>query len=540
MSKRIRIRLALATFTVALCVAGIAFAQLGGIPSTANPVPTTTLAPPSSSATVPATAGSLSAVPSNSLPTTASPPQPASTLPPAAAVAPLAPSSVTPVAPPVASPPPASVPATQPLAGISKTTTTTPPPSPATPTVTPLSPTGAKVPTTLTSNFPAGASSPATPPPTASASAPAATSARVMEIRNSVQVSKGAGTLPNDHGQVWREYDISPYTGRFKDAKQPEQAIIDWVLRETGTEAWFTQPLGVLNADRSTLRVYHTPEMQERVRDLVERFFATAVTEQTLVVRVITLNSPGWRNKALPLLKPIDVKSAGIDGWLLSREDSAVLMADLRRRADFREQGAPMLQTVNGQEELIARTRPRMYPKTIRLRPDVWPGFETITGQIDEGFQLQISPLPSIDGQQMEVALKCNIDQVERFVPVGFDVPIAGQTQKAEVQVPQLVSWRLHERLRWPSDQILLLSCGVVASPGPEAARLFSFIRPLDGSSRADALLMIEVKEGPASAHVTAPASPAAQPSHILPIQPLPMQQTPATATRPSVTPWRF
>ncbi len=26
------------------------------------------------------------------------------------------------------------------------------------------------------------------------------------------RVSKGAGTLPNDQGQVWREYDITPYT----------------------------------------------------------------------------------------------------------------------------------------------------------------------------------------------------------------------------------------------------------------------------------------------------------------------------------------
>jgi len=381
------------------------------------------------------------------------------------------------------------------------------------------------VPTTLTSNFAANTPSPS-----------------VSEIRNSVRVSKGSGTLPNDRGQVWREYDITPYTSRFKEAEKPEQAIVDWVLRETGTELWFTQPVGVLNADRSTLRVYHTAEVQERVRSLVERFFATAVVEQTLVVRVMTLNSPGWRSRALTMLKPIEVNSPGIDGWLLSREDAAVLVGDLRKRADFKEQGAPVLQTVNGQDEKIVRTRPRMYPRTVRLRPEMWPGFETISSQIEEGFQLQISPLPSLDSKEMEVALKCNIDQVERFVPVSFDVPVAGQTQKVEVQVPQLVSWRLNERLRWSSNQVLLLSCGVVASSGPEPNRLLSFLNPLEASGRADALLMIEVKDGPASAHVTAtPAGAAApQPGHTLPIQPLPMQQTPATATRPSPSPWRF
>src|SRR4051812_26459395 len=33
------------------------------------------------------------------------------------------------------------------------------------------------------------------------------------------QVSKGAGTLPNEHGQVWREYDISPYTMRVESSQ---------------------------------------------------------------------------------------------------------------------------------------------------------------------------------------------------------------------------------------------------------------------------------------------------------------------------------
>src|SRR5437763_17202251 len=28
------------------------------------------------------------------------------------------------------------------------------------------------------------------------------------------KVTNGSGTLPNDHGQIWREYDITPYTLR--------------------------------------------------------------------------------------------------------------------------------------------------------------------------------------------------------------------------------------------------------------------------------------------------------------------------------------
>ena len=89
------------------------------------------------------------------------------------------------------------------------------------------------------------------------------------------RVTGGSGTLPNDAGQVWREYDISPYTTRVTTTKRPEQAIIDWILRETGYEAWHTEPLGILSAGPRTLRVYHTPKMQEIVADLVDRFVSS-------------------------------------------------------------------------------------------------------------------------------------------------------------------------------------------------------------------------------------------------------------------------
>jgi hypothetical protein len=75
------------------------------------------------------------------------------------------------------------------------------------------------------------------------------------------------------------------------------------------------------------------------------------------------------------------------------------------------------------------------------------------------------------------------------------DIPVfGGQWQRAQVQVPQLVSWRLNERFRWPTDQVLLLSCGVVASPVPDGKAGGNALTNLLGSapSRADALLFLE------------------------------------------------
>jgi hypothetical protein len=56
-----------------------------------------------------------------------------------------------------------------------------------------------------------------------------------------------------------------------------------------------------------------------------------------------------------------------------------------------------------------------------------------------------------------------------------------------------MVSWRLSDRFRWPADNVLLLSCGVVANPAPGSASALSILSPLGlSSSRADALLLIE------------------------------------------------
>src|SRR5204863_4588798 len=164
-----------------------------------------------------------------------------------------------------------------------------------------------------------------------------------------LKVSKGQGVLPNESGQVWREYDISAYTLRVRDVVKPEQAITDWILRETGTEVWFSEPLGILNASSTTLRVYHTPNMHQRVQAIVERFVGGDAEAHALGVRLMTVGSPNWRVRALSLLKPVDVKSPGVEAWLLSRENAAAIFDQLKGRADFREHSAPRVDIANGQ-----------------------------------------------------------------------------------------------------------------------------------------------------------------------------------------------
>ncbi|MBA2115873.1 hypothetical protein [Bremerella alba] len=332
-----------------------------------------------------------------------------------------------------------------------------------------------------------------------------------------LKVTSGLKELPNGAGQVWRDYDLTPYTSRVTTTAKPEQAIIDWILRETGTDVWFGDPLGMLSANKSTLRVYHTPEMQEVVTDVVTKFVDSQAEVKKLGVRLVTVKSPNWRRLAYRMMQPVSVKTPGIEAWLMSKENAAVLLSELRQRSDFQEHHAADLLIHNGQSSTISMLQPRSFVRGVRAT-QTSPGYELQTDQIEEGFSMEVSPLLTPDDRMIDSVLKCSVDQIEKFVTVDVDVPTAGtQRQAVDIQIPQMVSWRLHERFRWPSDQVLLISCGVVARPqsgissAAQIPSLSSFIPT--GPPRADGLMFVEFK-GAAKTGAGAPV-PTAQPNAV-------------------------
>ncbi len=327
------------------------------------------------------------------------------------------------------------------------------------------------------------------------------------------QAGEGSGTLPNQHGQVWREYDIAPYTVRVTTTQRPEQALVDWILRETGYEAWHGEPLGILSATSRTLRVYHTPEMQQVVADLVDRFVRSEAETWQFSLRVITVDHPGWRMRVQRLLRPVTVQTPGVSAWLLQREDAALLMTELQRRSDYREHTSPLLQVANGQSTVVSAMRSRPYIRDILLRSDVWQGFEPQPGAVDEGFLLEFSPLLTSDRQLIDGVIKCNIDQVEKMIPVELEAPTAtAPRQRTPVEVPQVTHFRFHERFRWPVGQVLLVGMGVVPLPVPVDAKATQLVPgislPLPKSPpRAELLILIEAKGPVASVAGRAPTA---------------------------------
>lgn len=315
--------------------------------------------------------------------------------------------------------------------------------------------------------------------------------------------------LPNDAGQIWRTYDISPYTRRITSVKQPEQTVIDWVLRDTGTDLWFRQPLGILTVTPDRLHVYHTPEVQRQVAGMIDRLVDSKGQNVTLGIRMVTVGRPDWRATAFPYLQPFDVQTPGVEGWLISKENAAILAGQIGLRGDYRPLEVGDLVLPEGQSHSFKRLSPQSYIRSLQFRannpnlPTAGGQYEPLTSRFEEGYTLDVSPLRMLDQRMMEVVIKCQIDQLERLQSVTIPVPtISGQSQNLSTSVPQVVSWRLHERFRWPQDQVLLLSCGVIATPSGQGSNPSLLnLGPLLGQQRGrgDALLFVEFKGNPAN-----------------------------------------
>lgn len=291
------------------------------------------------------------------------------------------------------------------------------------------------------------------------------------------RVSHGNGTLPNKHGQVWREYDITPYTLRVTETKRPEQALIDWILRETGFQTWHSEVTSVLSADERRLRVYHTPEVQKQVSALVDRFVSEKNANQAFSVRIVTVGSPNWRVRAHSLLRPVSVETPGVQAWLMRREDVALLLADLRNRADFRELTSPNVLVGNGQSFMHVATRPRNFNQGVVLQQGAVMGLAPQLGQVEEGFTFEFSPLMGLDGSTIDCVLKCKISQLEKLHAVSVDTPTRLATrQRTRIEIPQVAQFRLSERFRWPSDHVLLITQCMVPNPLPGEQNPLAFL----------------------------------------------------------------
>ena len=308
-------------------------------------------------------------------------------------------------------------------------------------------------------------------------------------------VVKSAAQLPADAGQVWQTYDIAPFVRVAGPGSQKH--VVDWVLQETGYEAWHGDTVASLTASDAALRVFHAPDMQTRVAETVKRFTVDDQAPHRFSVRVLGIGSPAWLADARPAMQPIAAATPGVHAWILSREAAALLVGQLRARGDCQELPTGATLAANGVPTVLAGGRTRPYVKDVAVRPEVWPGWQRLDATCGEGFELDVHPLITADGAAVEAVVRCRIDQIERMAPVTVTVPAADR-QRVQIEVPQMSAVRIGERFRWPASQCLVIGLGLVPWPVPDQ-NATSTAALLIGAKRTDVIVVVEPRlaDGP-------------------------------------------
>lgn len=303
--------------------------------------------------------------------------------------------------------------------------------------------------------------------------------------------------IANTSSRSWQTYDISGYTSAVKSVPDPEKNVLNWILRETGTDTWFAEPEAVLSVGRHRVRCYHDAETQRTVRAVIDRFTRTEKQDEVFGFQVVTIGNPNWRAKLLPLLKPIDVETPGAEAWVASKENAAQFFSELRKRNDFLLPISHSLVTESGQPKKIIHQTPLPYFRSITLDGSRFPPFRVESAVINEGYQIGFSSLRTLDGKKMDAEIDCRIAQVEQFRNVNLDVPgPGGMIQKHPISIPQMSMARLKERFQWPADEVLVISLGVVPAPDRKFKPNPTLQDVLEPRSRvyANVLLMIDCK----------------------------------------------
>jgi hypothetical protein len=316
---------------------------------------------------------------------------------------------------------------------------------------------------------------------------------RIAKISNQLR------EIPKDAEQIWREYDITQYTkGRkFSDGSQPEQTIVDWILRQTGTKLWHTAPFGILTIDHEKLYVYNTKNVQLAVADVVDRFIHPVFANESYSIRAISLSRPDWMIRGHQYLQPIPILSSGVQGWVLDKEGRNLLLQELSKRNDFKEITSQHL-IPNGAAHRISAKQQRRYLRDIQPNPATANGYAEDWVTIDEGYDITFVPLAVMDGWRTDVIIKFEVTQIDKMIPLQIDAPTnINPRQRIEIESPQVAKFNLDEQIRWPKEKILLLNLGTIPLPNlkqttESSGVLNGLTKNLTAAKRSNVILIIE------------------------------------------------
>ena len=281
---------------------------------------------------------------------------------------------------------------------------------------------------------------------------------------------RSLAALPSEAGQFWMVYDLTPYTSLYPNLPNPEQAIVSWILQDTGKDFWFKEPFGVISADKNKLYVYHTAAVQQYISNVLDRFMDTEKKNIVFQIQIFLLDTPDWRTKTASMLHPYPVSRQEISGWILAKADVPAFLQAISKRSDYTELNASRSDVPN--TELFGWVLPaqeRTYVRDIQVAASSPQGYVSDVHKIDEGYRFEATPLVSTNGEQAEILFSCSSTVVGQTLPVPLKIPTASAPRQIlNAETPQIAHTELTDKVSFPLDQAFLLDLGMI--PMPEEA----------------------------------------------------------------------
>ncbi len=268
--------------------------------------------------------------------------------------------------------------------------------------------------------------------------------------------------LPAEPGQHWRKYDITRYTGLAHSATAPQNAIVEWIFRRTGTAPWHGDKVTVLSASRTLIRAYHDAATLKMVDEVVERFVNAEEDILSIRVRIVKAADTRWRYPVFSLLTPVESGPQGQQIWTLKANDAALVLAQMQVFQGFKLLVNQKYDMVNGQTLKVETTVARGYTGGMQRESTVGLGYQPKAEQLEEGVTLRISPLLTFDGDALDAAIELNTNDVRSLHRTRVIAPREIGPSELAIDVPEASETRLTRTVKgWPLGQTLLISAGI-------------------------------------------------------------------------------
>ncbi len=273
--------------------------------------------------------------------------------------------------------------------------------------------------------------------------------------------------IRREPGFTWKTWDIGRYTAIAANAEnsKPEQKIIDWIFRATGSTDWHGEKITILSASRSALKAYNSPKMIKKVVDIVKRFIDTYNDRLSLRVRFIRTADTRWRYLVHSRMTSLGTGPQGQQIWSLTAADAAQVQVQMQAYRGFEVLMDKTLKLINGQTLLVEKSEAVEYVSGVRRDGAAGFGFQPENGQLKEGVTLRLSPLLTREGDAVDLAVDLQTNIVRRLIKTSVLSKRENGANDIQINVPEVSETRLNQSvLGWQLGQTLVISAGV--TPG--------------------------------------------------------------------------